>query len=375
MAQFNGLGMHLGNLSRLSSAETRSISPENFTGEKGKGGMATEGTGAPTRRATSARAGRSRPRSSSSPATTFDARRHRGPGRDPADLDDAGARQVALHASSASTGTTRSSRRSSARSAISSPAAGSSFAQVNSLPVCVNPGRAFNCYWEMPFRKRARITLTNIADEPTRRLLPDQLHADRCAGGLRLLPRPVPPHQSAALQGRLHDPRRRARARATTSARYMAWGVNNTGWWGEGEIKFFMDGDGDFPTICGTGTEDYFCGAYNFDPGGIERDSDGKRRTTQEFTTPYAGLPQVIRPDGVYQLADSASACTAGTSWTRSASSRTCASPSRRSAGAPRKDRSTCRCRTTSPRARSGTRPCRPRRSRALPDRDYLEVI
>ena len=37
---------------------------------------------------------------------------------------------------------------------------------------------------------------------------------------------------------------------------YMAWGVNNTGWWGEGEIKFFMDGDGEYPTICGKGTED-----------------------------------------------------------------------------------------------------------------------
>ena len=40
---FNGLGMHLGNLSRLSRAQTRSISPENLTGEKGHGGMATEG--------------------------------------------------------------------------------------------------------------------------------------------------------------------------------------------------------------------------------------------------------------------------------------------------------------------------------------------
>ena len=42
---FNGLGMNLGNLSHLSNAQTRSISAENFTGEKGKGGMATEGTG------------------------------------------------------------------------------------------------------------------------------------------------------------------------------------------------------------------------------------------------------------------------------------------------------------------------------------------
>ena len=43
---FSGLNMCLGNLSRLSDARTRSISPENFSGEKGKGGMATEGTGA-----------------------------------------------------------------------------------------------------------------------------------------------------------------------------------------------------------------------------------------------------------------------------------------------------------------------------------------
>src|SRR5664279_2316048 len=46
MNMFNGLNMHLGSLSLLSNAQTRSISAENFTGEKGKGGMATEGTGA-----------------------------------------------------------------------------------------------------------------------------------------------------------------------------------------------------------------------------------------------------------------------------------------------------------------------------------------
>ena len=45
-SSFDGLYMNLGNLPRLSNAKTRSISPENFTGEKGKGGMATEGTGA-----------------------------------------------------------------------------------------------------------------------------------------------------------------------------------------------------------------------------------------------------------------------------------------------------------------------------------------
>jgi hypothetical protein len=70
---------------------------------------------------------------------------------------------------------------------------------------------------------------------------------------------------------------------------YLTWGSNSPGWWGEGEIKFFMDGDKKFPTICGTGTEDYFCGSYGFiRPGTNEY---------QEFNTPYAGMPQVIKSE------------------------------------------------------------------------------
>ncbi|HLA40964.1 MAG TPA: DUF2961 domain-containing protein, partial [Candidatus Glassbacteria bacterium] len=59
------------------------------------------------------------------------------------------------------------------------------------------------------------------------------------------------------------------------------------------EIKFYLDGDRDWPTICGTGTEDYFCGSYNFE--------NRETRQYQEFSTPYTGLPQVIRPNGVYE--------------------------------------------------------------------------
>jgi hypothetical protein len=73
---------------------------------------------------------------------------------------------------------------------------------------------------------------------------------------------------------------------------YLAWEVHSPGWWGEGEIKFFLDGDKEFPTICGTGTEDYFCGSYDFDTTG----PDGKRHYTP-FSTPYTGLTQVLPPD------------------------------------------------------------------------------
>jgi hypothetical protein len=75
----------------------------------------------------------------------------------------------------------------------------------------------------------------------------------------------------------------------------LAWGVHNNGWWGEGEIKFFMDGDTKFHTIAGTGTEDYFCGSYDFDTG------PPNATHYTEFTTPYTGLAQVLRPDGHYE--------------------------------------------------------------------------
>ncbi len=69
-------------------------------------------------------------------------------------------------------------------------------------------------------------------------------------------------------------------------------GVTYPGWWGEGEVKFYLDDDDQFPTICGTGTEDYFGGAYNWDVPGADY-------TT--YCSPFLGMHQVIRPDGTYR--------------------------------------------------------------------------
>ena len=165
------------------------------------------------------------------------------------------------------------------------------YAQLTSLAVCMNPGSAFNCYWEMPFRKSARITMENIGETEMRLYYQinytlTEVPADAAyfhAQFRRV--NPLPEKQVfTILEG--------VKGRGHYVGTYMAWGTHKPGWWGEGEIKFFLDGDGEFPTICGTGTEDYFCGSYNFE-----------NRTTkqyQEFTTPYAGLHQVIRPDGLY---------------------------------------------------------------------------
>ena len=58
---------------------------------------------------------------------------------------------------------------------------------------------------------------------------------------------------------------RRRRGNGHYVGTYLAWGANNNGWWGEGEIKFYLDGDVEGATICGTGTEDYFGGAWAFE--------------------------------------------------------------------------------------------------------------
>ena len=289
MARFNGLGMHLGNLARLSAAKTRSISPENFSGEKGQGGMATDGTGAQAARDLGQGW-------KLSPSIRIAA----GETRELAAIDGSGAIQQIWMTP---TGNWRYSILriywdGSDTPSVECPigdffACGwGKYAQVSSLAVCVNPGSAFNCYWEMPFRKGARITLTNIADEQMTlyyQINYTETDVPEDAAYFHAQFRRTNPLPYKGVYTLLDGVRGRGQYVGT----YMAWGVNNTGWWGEGEIKFYIDGDTEYPTICGTGTEDYFCGSYNFDVG---KDNGGYR----EFTTPYAGLPQVIRPDGLY---------------------------------------------------------------------------
>ncbi|HMO57224.1 MAG TPA: DUF2961 domain-containing protein [Roseiflexaceae bacterium] len=290
MPGFNGLGMNMGNLAQLSAAKTRSISPENFDGAKGKGGMATEGTGAACARDLGIGW-------KISPSIRIAS----GETRTLADITGSGAIQQIWMTP---TGHWRHSILriywdDSEQPSVECPvgdffACGwGQYAQLSSLAVCVNPGSAFNCYWEMPFRKRCRITMTNIADKEmtlyyqinyTETEVPADL-AYFHAQFRRVNPLPYK-EVYTILEG--------VRGQGQYVGTYMAWGVNNTGWGGEGEIKFFIDGDDEYPTICGTGTEDYFCGSYNFDLG---KEHGGYR----EFTTPYAGLPQVIRPDGTYR--------------------------------------------------------------------------
>ncbi len=297
MTEFSGLGLHLGNLSRLSRAKTRSISPENFTGEKGAGGMSVDGPAANAARGLG-QGWKVSPYIIVPPGETVTL----------ADIEGSGAIQqiwMTLAGGKWRHTILRAYWDDQDQPSVECPAGDffacgwEKYAQVSSLAVCVNPGRAFNCYWEMPFRTRARWTLTNLSNAAiyvyyqinyTLTEVPDDV-AYFHAQFRRTNPLPFKTDYTIldGVSGRGHF-----------IGTYMAWGVNNAGWWGEGEIKFFLDGDGAFPTICGTGTEDYFCGAYNFDVGTMERDPKIPPAYV-EFTTPYAGLPQVLRPDGLYR--------------------------------------------------------------------------
>ena len=301
MADFSGLGMTMGNLARLSRAVTRSISPENFDGAKGKGGMATEGTGAIHARGLGADGGVAGWKVS--PSIRLEA----GEIRTIAEIEGSGAiQQIWLTPANVRWRDLilRIYWDGQENPSVEAPlgdffcSGWNQYAQVSSLAVCVNPGRAFNCYWEMPFRHHCRITLENRdpADHAivyyqinyTLTEVPDDLayfHAQfRRTNPLKFK------DDYTILDG--------VKGRGQYVGTYMAWGTNNAGWWGEGEIKFFIDGDRDYPTICGTGTEDYFCGAYNFDGGVVDDTMDSRYR---EYTTAYAGLPQVLRPDGTYR--------------------------------------------------------------------------
>jgi hypothetical protein len=296
MPEFNGLGLNLGELYRLSKARTRSISPENFTGEKGKGGMATEGTGAAAARDLGLGW-------KISPSIRI------GPGecRTLADIEGPGAIQ---HIWMTLTGHWRHSIlrfywEENENPSVECPAGDffacgwNQYAQVSSLAVCVNPGSGLNCYWPMPFRRRARITLQNISEQEVFLYYQITYALDEVPEDAALFhaqfrrTNPLPYGQVYTIldgvQGRGHY-----------TGTYLAWGSNNSGWWGEGEIKFYLDGDETFPTICGTGTEDYICGSYDFDPSisglGKRRDSAGYT----PFSTPYTGL-QVLQPDGHFR--------------------------------------------------------------------------
>lgn len=291
-ATFDGVELGLGNLPRLSSAKSRSISPENPTGEPGKGAMATVENG------TAGSAARDLGQGwKVNPYIDIGA----GETRVLADIKEGGVIQQIWMTP---TGTWRFTILRIFWDNESTPSVEvpvgdffgmgwGKYAHLNSLAVNVNPGSAFNSFWPMPFRKAARIEMQNLGDKPMRLYYQVNYTVTEVPADTGYFHAQF--RRSFPTQGGIHTLVDGIRGQGHYVGTYLAWGVTNTSWWGEGEVKFFMDGDQKFPSILSTGTEDYFLGSYNFDTA----DAQGKRGY-REYSTPYAGLHQVIRPDGLY---------------------------------------------------------------------------
>ena len=284
------LPAHTG-IARLRPVRTRSISPENFDGAVGGGGRATEGTGASEARDLG-QGWKVSPSVDVQPGETFTL----------ADIAGAGVIThiwITTHTDHWRQLVLRAYWDGSSEPAVEVPygdffASGwGEFAQVDSQMIAANPHGGFNSYWPMPFRDGALLTLENTTDAQIR----VYYQVTYETGG---------DHSQDAYfhaQWRRSNPLPEATEHVLLDGvegqgqyvgTYIAWGVNSNGWWGEGEIKFYLDEDDPvdgFATIVGTGTEDYFGGAWNFDVPG---------RGYTPFSTPYLGMPQVIRPDGLY---------------------------------------------------------------------------
>ena len=172
--------------------------------------------------------------------------------------------------------------------------------QVNSLPIVVAPYGGFNSFFPMPFKKRARITIENQHG--------GLIHAFFYTVNYALLDS-LPENI-----GYFHAQWRRTKYSSLKEdhvildgidgegqyvGTYLAWSALERYWWGEGEVKMFIDDDEEFPTICGTGVEDYVGGAWGF----YEKDEYGKvSRNETTYCTPYMGYPYNCHHSGTVSI-------------------------------------------------------------------------
>jgi len=278
----------LNSLTLKKNSRSFSISPENPTGEKGKGGMAKEGSASYAARELG-QGWKVNPYLISNPGDITVL----------ADVKGQGAIKHIWITDSSKTGRLLILRiyfDGHSNPAVEAPlsdffanAEHKEYRQLSSIAMCVNPRRGLNCYFEMPYFKSFKIEIENIGAENCNiyyqidceeNTLPSEtLYFHAQFRRVNPLPYKQPYVILDSIKGNGHY-----------VGTYMHWGVKTNGWWGEGEIKFYIDNDTDFPTICGTGTEDYFGGAWNFDV-------DGEYK---EFTSPYSGLFKVRHTDGTY---------------------------------------------------------------------------
>lgn len=167
---------------------------------------------------------------------------------------------------------------------------------VNSIPIVVCPRNACSSYWQMPFRKKALVTLTHDGREEIDCIafrilyklydIPDDtayFHA-QWRRSTTTLDNPV----YTILDG--------IKGKGLYVGTYLAWNAASSDWWGEGEVKFYIDGDTEFPTMADNGTEDYFGGSFGFSSFNSELNWNDENT----YSTPFIGLPlaKIHNPSG-----------------------------------------------------------------------------
>ena len=226
--KFNGIDVNLGNLYRLSDAKSRSISPENFTGEKGQGGKATAGTGANASRDLG-QGWKVSPSVVIKSKTTFTIAEIEGPGS-------------IQHIWMTPTGNWRYSIfriywDDEKEPSVETPVGDffgmgwGQYSPLHSLAVAVNPGSAFNCYWPMPFHKKCKITMENIGNEnmtvyyQVDYILTDVPNDAAYFHAQFRRVNSLPLKENYVLVDGISG-------KGQYVGTYLAWGVHNNGWWG-----------------------------------------------------------------------------------------------------------------------------------------------
>lgn len=159
--------------------------------------------------------------------------------------------------------------------------------RIESLPMAVYPRRGFNCYFPMPFHSGARIVLRNEHHEPVEAFFYQIDYAEKDD-----LSDDVMTFHAQWRRQRVTDLARdyvildRVGGTGTYVGTYLALTALESRWWGEGEVKMYIDGDEDYPTWCSTGSEDYFGGAWSF----AGHDPDGAT-VEQTYTGAFMGFP------------------------------------------------------------------------------------
>ncbi|PSL38235.1 Protein of unknown function (DUF2961) [Labedella gwakjiensis] len=139
-------------------------------------------------------------------------------------------------------------------------------ARVTSMPIVVAPTGGMNSYFPMPFRRSARLELVSQhgGDLPHVFFQVDYTTGDDLAEDVEYFHAQWRRSNGTTARGEDHVILDGVSGSGTYVGTYVALASLQRYWWGEGEVKFFIDADEEYPTLCSTGLEDYAGGAWAF---------------------------------------------------------------------------------------------------------------